>query len=53
MSFIRPLSDIANIFFCKVHSSFSKIGKDENGESVPPLEIGEVILVHCNVVCNN
>ena len=33
-------------------STKNKIGKGENGESVPPLEIGEVILVHCNVVCN-
>ena len=30
-------------------SSWSKIRKDENGESVPNLEITEVVLIHCNV----
>ena len=26
---------------------------DENGHNVPHLEITEVVLVHCNIVCNN
>ena len=30
-----------------------KIGKDENGENVPCLEITKVILVHRNIVNNN
>ena len=30
-----------------------KINKDENGENVPPLEITEVILVHCTIVNND
>ena len=34
-------------------SSLSKIRKDENGESVPNLEITEVVLIHCNVVNNS
>ena len=27
------------------------IGKNENDENVPHLEITEVVLMHCNVVC--
>ena len=31
----------------------SKITKDKNGESVPHLEIVELVLIHCNLVNNN
>ena len=31
-------------------STKNKINKDENGESVPHLEINGVVLVHCNIV---
>ena len=31
-------------------STKNKITKDENGESVPHLEINGVVLVHCNIV---
>ena len=31
----------------------SKKTKDENDENIPPLEITEVVLVHCNIVNNN
>ena len=34
-------------------STESKITKDKNGEDVPPLEIVESVLVHCNLVNNN
>ena len=34
-------------------STKNKITKDENGETVPHLEITEVILVHCNIVNND
>ena len=34
-------------------SNKSKITKDKNSENVPNLEITEVILVHCNIVCND
>ena len=34
-------------------STKSKVTKDENGKNVPPLEITEVILVHCNNVNND
>ena len=34
-------------------STKNKITKDENGENVPPLEITEVVLVHCNIVNND
>ena len=34
-------------------SSWSKIIKDENGESVPNLEIKEVVLIHWHVVNNS
>ena len=34
-------------------STKSKISKDKNGENVPPLEITEVVLVHCNIVNND
>ena len=33
-------------------STENKITKDKNGESVPHLEITEVVLVHCNIVNN-
>ena len=33
-------------------STKNKITKDKNGESVPHLEITEVVLVHCNLVNN-
>ena len=33
-------------------STENKITKDENGESVPNLEITEVVLVHCNIANN-
>ena len=33
-------------------STESKITKDNNGENVPPLEIAELVLVHCNLVNN-
>ena len=31
----------------------NEITKDKNGENVPPLEITEVLLVHCNIVNND
>ena len=31
----------------------NKITKDENGASIPCLEITEVVLVHCNIVNND
>ena len=34
-------------------STENKIIKDKNGENVPPLEITEVVLVHCNIVNND
>ena len=34
-------------------STEDKIIKDKNGESMPHLEITEVVLVHCNVVNND
>ena len=34
-------------------STKSKITQDENGESVPHLEIPEAVLVHCNIVDND
>ena len=34
-------------------STENKISKDKNSESVPPLEITEVALVHCNIVNND
>ena len=34
-------------------STKNKITKDKNGENVPPLEITEVILVHCDMVNND
>ena len=34
-------------------STKNKITKDKNGESVPHLEITEVVLVHCNIVNND
>ena len=34
-------------------STESKITKDNNGENVPPLEIVELVLVHCNLVNND
>ena len=34
-------------------STKSKITKDENGETVPHLELTELVLVHCNIVNND
>ena len=34
-------------------STKNKITKDKNGESVPHLEITEVVSVHCNIVNND
>ena len=34
-------------------SSKIKIDKNKIGESVPHLEIAEVVLVHCNIVIND
>ena len=34
-------------------STKSKITKDENGESLPYLEVTEIVLVHCNFVNNH
>ena len=34
-------------------STKNKITKDKDGESVPHLEITEVVLVHCNIVNND
>ena len=34
-------------------STKNKVNNDENGENVPPLEITEVVLVHCNIVNKN
>ena len=36
-----------------LRSPESKITKDKNGENVPHLEIGELVLVHCNLVNND
>ena len=30
-----------------------KITKDKNGENVPPLEVVDLVLVHCNLVNND
>ena len=34
-------------------STENKITKDKNGENVLHLEIAEVVLVHCDIVCND
>ena len=34
-------------------SNENKINKDKNSENVPPLEIVELVLVHCNLVNND
>ena len=34
-------------------STKSKITKDKNGKNVSPLDITEVVLVHCNIVNND
>ena len=34
-------------------STKNKISKYENGENVPHLEIYEVALFHCNIVCSD
>ena len=34
-------------------STERKISKDKNGESVPNLEVVELVLVHCNLVNND
>ena len=31
----------------------NKINKDENGENVPHLEIGEAVSVHSNIISND
>ena len=31
-------------------STKSKVNKDKNSENVPPLEIIEAVLIHCNIV---
>ena len=36
-----------------LRSTENKITKDKNGESVPHLEIAEVVLVHSNIVSND
>ena len=36
-----------------IGSTESNITEDKNGEDVPPLEIAELILIHCNPVNNN
>ena len=36
-----------------LRSTKSKLAKNKNDENAPPLEITEVILIHCNVVNNN
>ena len=36
-----------------LESTKSKITEDKNGETVPSLEITEVVLVHCNIVNND
>ena len=33
-------------------STEEKIDKDKNDENVPPLEVTEAILVHCNIINN-
>ena len=34
-------------------SAESKITKNKSGENVPPLEVVELVLVHCNLVNND
>ena len=34
-------------------STKNKLTKDKNGENVPPLEITEVLLVHCKLINND
>ena len=34
-------------------STENKISKDKNGETLPHLEITEVVLIHCNIVNND
>ena len=36
-----------------IGSTKSEITTDKNGESVPHLEITEVVLVHCNIIYND
>ena len=36
-----------------LESTKSKITKDDNGKNLPPLEITEVILVHCDIGNND
>ena len=36
-----------------LESTESKITKDKNGESVPHLEVVELVLVHCNLINND
>ena len=34
-------------------STKNEVTKAENGENIPHLEIGEVVLIHCNIVNND
>ena len=34
-------------------STKREVTKAENGENIPHLEIGEVVLIHCNIVNND
>ena len=34
-----------------LESTKNEITKDENSENVPRLEINEIVLIHCNIVC--
>ena len=36
-----------------LESTENKITRDQNGESLPHLEITELVLVHCNIVNND
>ena len=36
-----------------LRSTKNKITKDKNDENVPPLEITEVVLIHCKIVYND
>ena len=35
-----------------LRSTEDKMNKDKSGENVPPLEVTEVVLFHCNIVNN-
>ena len=34
-----------------LESTKNEITKDENSKNVPRLEINEIVLIHCNIVC--